>query len=101
MGQTTSPISYYVGFSTFTITEDFLPALNTLDFVVHNGPNGNPPAHPGNPVGLRVELSGTATAVPEPASWLPMIVGGMAVFIHARLRGQRVTLPSGPGRPSP
>lgn len=51
----------------FTINSGFVSGINTLDFVVNNGqvgPGDNTP----NPTGLRVELSGEADLVPEPAT---------------------------------
>ena len=44
-------------FNPFSINGGFVAGVNTLDFVVFNE---------GGPMGLRVEMSGTA--VPEPAS---------------------------------
>jgi hypothetical protein len=73
----TSPISYYIGFSTFSISNGFLPGVNTLDFSVFNGPNGNSNGPPGNPTGLRVELSGTANPVPTPATWAILLMSGV------------------------
>lgn len=42
----------------FTISNGFLPGLNTLEFVVNNAGPGT------NPTGLRVQLSGTADSYP-------------------------------------
>ncbi|MGH9838433.1 MAG: LamG-like jellyroll fold domain-containing protein [Blastocatellia bacterium] len=58
------------GFFPFTINSGFVAGINTLDFVVNNG---------GLPIGLRVEMSGTAAStggacVPPPpnlVSWYP------------------------------
>jgi hypothetical protein len=47
----TSFTQFSAGFAPFSILSGFLPAVNTLDFVVYNG---------GGPTALRVELSGTA-----------------------------------------
>lgn len=52
-----------LGYS-FTIAGGFVWGINTLDFVATND-SGNS----GNPTGLRVQLSGTADPVPEPATW--------------------------------
>lgn len=57
----TSFTQFSVGYVPFTISSGFLSGLNTLDFVVNNG---------GGPTGLRVEMSGTASPVPEPSSIL-------------------------------
>ncbi len=61
----------YFGFTLNSAAYDFLPGINTLDFIVTGR---------GGPEGLRVdELSGTATQVstpiPEPAAWAMMIAG--------------------------
>ena len=64
-------------FSPFTITGGFLPGINKLQFAVTN--NG------GGPTGLRVEYSGTANRVPEPAS-LALIGLGLASLGVIRLR---------------
>ena len=55
-------------FAPFTITDGlngahFLSGLNTLDFKVNNDPH-----YVNTPTGLMVDISGTADAVPEPAS---------------------------------
>ena len=52
--------------SNFTITNGFLPATNTLDFVVSNWPAGGPGGTGGSPTGLRVELS--AMGAPRPSA---------------------------------
>jgi hypothetical protein len=49
-------------FGSFSITAGFVAGLNTLDFLVRNEPFGGDI----NPMGLRVELSGTADPVPVP-----------------------------------
>lgn len=56
----------------FSVTSNFLPGLNTLDFVVNNFP-----ADGENPTGLRVDsIAGTATTtVPEPTSLLLLGTG--------------------------
>jgi hypothetical protein len=64
---TDGSISSFKYFTSFTITSGFRSGLNTLDFVVDNAPLG----YPGgvyNPTGLRVEMVGTATPVPEPSA---------------------------------
>jgi hypothetical protein len=55
----------------FSINSGFIAGTNTLDFIVRNwwGPD-NPDAPNAGPEGLRVEMSGTASAVvPEPGSF--------------------------------
>jgi PEP-CTERM motif-containing protein len=72
LGFTTNP-GAFTDFHPFTINSGFVGGLNTLVFLVNNG-NG-PPG--GNATGLRVEMSGTATAtaVPEPDSRLLLLLG--------------------------
>jgi hypothetical protein len=75
--------SFSDGFSAFTISSGFVSGINTLDFVVNNG---------GGPTGLRVEVSGTAAAVPEPTSLaLFGMIGFGAVAVYGwRRRKQAV-----------
>ncbi len=77
----TSPGTDYNTPSGFTLGSGFVSGLNTIDFIVANV--ASPGAGP-NPVGLRVEMSGTASTVvaaiadvPEPAS---MILLGTALL---------------------
>lgn len=74
------PNSYapFSSWTSFAITSNFVAGLNTIDFLVENyGQNG------GNPTGLRVEMSGTASAsssnppVPEPLT-LALFGSGIA-----------------------
>jgi hypothetical protein len=72
--------------SEFTLStatgETFLPGINTLTFVVHNGVGNN------NPTGVRWEfLSATAEAVPEPglAGLVAASMAGMALRRRGRL----------------
>ena len=53
-------------FASFSITTGFIAGLNALDFVIRNEPFFGPI----NPMGLRVELAGTADLVPEPSTLL-------------------------------
>jgi hypothetical protein len=72
-----------VGFtrwSSFTIDSGFVAGVNTLDFLVHNDSGGY-----GNPVGLRVEISGTADSTPEPAT-LMLIGAGLVALGMVRRR---------------
>jgi hypothetical protein len=61
-------------------TGDFVAGTNTLTFVTINSGGG--------PAGLDVAVSGTASAVPEPATWAMMLLGfgmiGMAVRSRRR-----------------
>lgn len=65
---------------TFTISSGFVAGLNTLDFLVNNG------GSTANPTGLRVEMTGTATAIPEPASLFLIGTGLVAFGIFRRRR---------------
>jgi hypothetical protein len=71
----------YTTFSAFTISSGFLSGLNQLDFVVNNGPG-----LANNPTGLRVELEGTAAAVPEPSDLVGTAVAfGSVVLLKRKL----------------
>ena len=58
----------------------WINGANTVTFVVENGTGGNT----GNPVGLKV--SSVLSAVPEPGTWLLMILGLGAVGFAMRRR---------------
>jgi hypothetical protein len=75
-----TPNDAYSNWTPFSITQGFLPGLNTLVFHVHNA---------GDSTGLRVEMSGTASLVPEPASWLLGTVGAGFVALFWRRRRPR------------
>jgi len=49
----------------FTITSGFVTGVNTLIFVVKNDTGSST----GNPTGIIIQLSGTASNSPEPATW--------------------------------
>jgi hypothetical protein len=67
----TSFTQFSSGFVSFTILSGFLPGLNTLDFYINNG---------GGPTALRVEMSGTASAVPDSGSTILLLGGALSVF---------------------
>jgi hypothetical protein len=81
----------YQQFSDYiTLNSGFIPGVNTLDFVVTNGPSLEL-----NPTGLRVEISGSADAagagaassVPEPQDFaltLPALTALLAVGLRRR-----------------
>jgi hypothetical protein len=75
-GQMTT--SQFTAFTAFTITSGFVAGLNTIDFIVHND---------GGPTGLRVEQTGTANAVPEPAALALFGVGAAMLGFARRRRG--------------
>ena len=68
----------YSAFTAFTITSGFVAGLNTIDFFV-NKTYG--------PTGLRVEQTGTANAVPEPAALALFGVGAAMLGLARRRRG--------------
>jgi hypothetical protein len=67
----------------FSISTGFVAGVNTLDFRVMNG-NGD--ADQFGPTALRVEMSGIASAVPEPSTWATMILGffGLGFMAYRR-----------------
>jgi hypothetical protein len=73
----------FTSFTPFTISSGFVSGLNTLEFVVLNE---------SGPTGLRVEMTGTAGAVPEPATWAMMVLGfGVVGAGMRRKQAVRVT----------
>jgi hypothetical protein len=54
--------------------------LNTLDFLVRNEPFSGEV----NPMGLRVELIGTANPIPEPATNLLLLITGILAMNSRR-----------------
>jgi hypothetical protein len=61
-----SPTNTNFQLSSFAISNGFVSGINTLDFVINNAPYAGL-----NPSGLLVEMSGTASPVPVPATiWL-------------------------------
>jgi hypothetical protein len=84
---TSSPLNVdkgdYRSWFSFNISSGFsYGQVNTLDFYVNNIPG---PAN--NPAGLRVEMVGTATAVPEPSTYFAGISAlGMLCLLGKRNR---------------
>lgn len=66
-----------LGWLPFSINSGFVAGVNTLDFIVWQSSGG--------PTGLRVEISGTADSVPEPAS-LVLLAVGLAALTALRRR---------------
>jgi len=59
----------------------FVAGVNRLTFTVRNFASGS-----GNPTGLRVEVAGTAGAIPEAATWTMMVAGFGMIGFAARRR---------------
>lgn len=73
----------FTNWSSFSLPvgSNFVSGSNTLDFVVRNQD-----ALTGGPVGLRVEMSGTADAVPEPATFGLLGIGLLGLALASRRR---------------
>ena len=84
-GTVSDPYSY-AEFHPFTITSGFVSGLNTLDFVIMNGNGGSDTA---GPTALRVEMSGTANVIPEPASLVTWGLLGVCLAARSWLRKRR------------
>ena len=68
---------FSIGFAPFSISGGFKSGWNTLDFIVNNG---------GGPTALRVDMLGTARAVPEPSSFALLGLGGISLAVGAYRR---------------
>jgi hypothetical protein len=70
----------YESFWPLSIDNFFTSGTNTLDFILNND---------GGPTALRVEMAGTVATVPEPATWVMMLLGftglGFAGYRKARI----------------
>jgi hypothetical protein len=78
-GVSISPTSSnFLSWTSFSVNSNFVAGINTLDFVINNGTG---------PTGLRVEMSGTASAagVPEPAP-IALLGAGLSVLGLLRRR---------------
>lgn len=73
----------FTAWTNFNITNFFVAGVNVLEFVVTNAAGTV-----GNPTGLRVEMSGTATPVPEPASIAMWSLGALGLVFARRKRQQ-------------
>ncbi len=77
-------------FTPFSISSNFVEGINTLDFIVVNDPSGIDGI---NPIGLRVELAGTAAAqaIPEPSEMLGTVVAlGSVVLLKRKLTKKKL-----------
>jgi len=82
-------VSGFGAFSPYSINAGFIGGVNTLDFEVNNAVDvwvGNL-----NPTGLRVELSGSATVVPEPGALTLLALGGLLSLALCR-KSQKYTI---------
>ncbi len=73
--------------SAFDLTASlFQPGVNTIDFYVYNKPDPNNPNNWGNPVGVRVEWTGSADPwlIPEPASLVLSTLGLAGIVLIRR-----------------
>jgi hypothetical protein len=59
----------------YTITKDFMPGKNTLDFIVNNASSGGPTA-------LMVSETGSATAAPKPSTFAVFGLVALVLFGH-------------------
>jgi hypothetical protein len=75
-----TPLSGFSSFSNYAINSGFVNGLNTLDFEVNNASD----VVGMNPTGFRVELSGYATVVPEPATATLLLLAGGFMFASRR-----------------
>jgi hypothetical protein len=82
----TSFSQFSIGFASFSINSGFDPGVNTIDFIVNNG---------GGPTALRVEMSGTASNVPELSTWGMMLAGFAGLgFAGYRRTSKRLSAPA-------
>ena len=78
----TTPFAGFASFSAYSINTGFINGVNTLDFSVYE---------PGStPSGLRVELTGTANAVPEPTVVVLAGLAGLSLIAVRRKQQAQV-----------
>jgi len=77
----TTPLNAFTTWSLFAIPQGspFVSGINTLAFIVRNDPGTM-----GNPVGVRVEMTGTANVIPEPSTFLLLGAGMLCLGIISR-----------------
>lgn len=96
-GQTTGQANsaQFASFTPFTISTGFVPGLNTLAFIVHN--DGVTP----NPLGLRVQMTGTVQANPNGTGLLGVYYDNMDFTSPRVARTEAVNFDWGTGAPAP
>ena len=71
----------YAAYTAFSITSGFGNGINSLEFDVQQIGSG--------PTGLRVEMCGNATAVPEPSACAMLLIGTSTLGMVCRFRRRR------------
>lgn len=87
-----SPTAFVSTLSSINFGSSLLSGINTIDFVVYNQPLAGYSIGTltgGNPVGLRVDLSATATPVPEPSTYALCGAASSLLLVGARLRRRK------------
>jgi hypothetical protein len=82
----TTPNIGYSSFVQFAFTTGFISGLNTIDIQVHNDSFVS-----FNPTALRLDLGGSATAVPEPSTFAMLAIALPAIAGAIRCQRRRVS----------